>query len=143
MEDESIEIKLEPAPGEKMESPDYQQALRDFADSLRANGIKRSVGMKTMDAAGGVSPSIYNGGFRIAVAVITALGPIAIVQLRKLIEAFLKVRAGRKLKLKFGNVTIEGHAEDVEKLITPKQIAKMLNPADKSAKKTDGRSRSE
>jgi hypothetical protein len=128
MDDERIEIKLLPAPDEKTESPEYQQALRDLVQSVRANGLKPSVGMRAMDAAGGVSPAVYNGGVRLA---ILTLAPIAIVQLRKLIEAFLKMRAGRKLKLRLGNMTIEGHAEDVEKLVTAEQIAKMLNAAKK------------
>lgn len=40
MEDERITIVLLPAPDEKLESPEYQQSLRDFADSLRADGYQ-------------------------------------------------------------------------------------------------------
>jgi hypothetical protein len=126
-----LHLHLIPAPGEPpVRSPEFQEELRAFAQALKAQGINASLTWFTQDAVGGGGWGV--GEFTILV---TALGPLAIVQLRKLIEAFLKIREGRKLKLKYGPLTLEGRAEDVEKLVTPEQIAKMLDGPKQSGKK--------
>jgi hypothetical protein len=109
IEDERIRIELLPAPDEEMESDEYQQSLRDFAESLRANGISRSVGIRTMDAAGGVSPAVWKGGFGLAAA--------ALPLITGFLGAWLKGRYGRKVRLKIGkHGEIDAEAQTVEQI---------------------------
>jgi hypothetical protein len=102
-------------------SEQYQSELADFARSLGALGIEFSC-LRRMLAAAGASGGL-TGEF---IFVVSALGPVAIVQLRKLLEAFLV--HGRKMKLTSGGVKIEGSARDIQKLLTPEQIEKLLKP---------------
>jgi hypothetical protein len=128
MEDERIRIELLPAPDEKMESPEYQQSLRDFAESLRANGISRSVGMRTMDAAGGVSPAVWNGGFGLAAATLPLITGF--------LGAWLKGRYGRKVRLKIGkHGEIDAEAQTVEQV---KELVKTARKEPKRKKKSSG-----
>jgi hypothetical protein len=127
-----LRLVLEPAPGETIKNPDFQSELADFYKSLNTFGIKSSSRHFTQDALGAQGLSLGEFGL-----LVSTLGPVAIVQLRKLIETFLKVRAGRKLKLKIGPLTLEGNADDVEKLISPEQIAKLLKAPKKADKKAN------
>ena len=128
MEDERIRIELLPAPDEKMEGPEYQQSLRDFADALRANGISRSVGIRTMDAAAGVSPSVYNGGFGLAAAALPLIAGF--------LGAWLKGRHGRKVRLKIGkHGEIDAEAQTVEQV---RELVKTARKEPKRKKKGGG-----
>jgi len=126
-----LSLILVPAPGEAVRSDDVQSELGAFQRGLREQGVQASQRWFTQDAAEG-------GGWGTGefVLVVSTLGPVAIVELRKLIVAFLKIRNGRKLKLKFGTSTIEGHVDDVQKLVTPEQISKLLEPPKKAARKS-------
>jgi hypothetical protein len=131
MEEPKVSLTLVRATDDpEVSSPEFQKALRDFRQELDDHGIKVSSRWFTMDAPG--AGGWGTGEFTLLVS---TLGPLAIVQLRKGIEAFLKYKAGRKLKIKIGNVTIEGTASEVEKLVTPEQIATMLESAEKSSVK--------
>jgi len=138
MESEIIEpepdlrLCLIPAPDEPaMRSPEFQQELRTFTQALKAQGIYASSNSIAQDAIGGGGWSVGEITF-----LISTLGTTAIVQFRKLIEAFLRIREGRKFKLKYGPLTLEGHAEDVQKLVTREQIADMVESRKTSGKKT-------
>ncbi len=114
-----------------LSGPEYQKELEGFAQALRSQGIKVSSRWFTQDAVGGGGWSV--GEFTLLA---TTLGPVVIVQLRKLIQAFLENRKDRKFKLQCGAFKIEGHAEDVQKVVTAEQIAKMLKSRKKPGKKT-------
>jgi hypothetical protein len=127
-----IHLVLSPAPGEAIKSPDFQSELANSYKSLNTFGIKFSNRHCTQDAIGALR--MEPGGFNFARVYPR---PVAIVQLRKLIETFLKVRAGRKVKLKIGPLSPEGNADDLEKLITPEQIAKLLENPKRAVMKGD------
>jgi hypothetical protein len=59
------------------------------------------------------------GGLIVA---ITVLGPVAIVQLRKVLQALI---AGRKIKLTNGTLKFEGSVKDLEALLTREQIQQL------------------
>ena len=137
MESEIIEPEPElrlfliPAPDEPpLRSSEFQEELRTFKQALKSQGINASSPSFVRDVVGGGGWSL--GEFTLLVA---TLGTV-IVRLSKLIEAFLRIREGRKFKLKYGPLTLEGHAEDVQKLVTREQVAKMLESPKKSGKKT-------
>jgi len=132
-----LRLVLEPAPGETVNSLDFQSGLADFRKNLDALGIDFSSRHRTQDAL--VAQGWNLGEFGLLVSVVSALRPTAIAELRKLIETFLKIRAGRKLRLKIGPLTLEGSAEDVVRFISPEQIAKLL----KAPKEVDGDSSQE
>jgi hypothetical protein len=106
-------------------SEEYQKVLRDFFDSLRAQGLEVSTPWVTHDAVGA------GGGFRgeFVVAAAAAFGA-TINQVRKLIETLLDARDGRKLKLRIGSFRLEGSARDVDKmferLVSSEQFQKLL-----------------
>ena len=128
-----VQLKFSAAEGESVGSPEFQSQLGMLMDGLRREGVNVSQKWFTQDAVGGRGAGGWGTGELIVLA--STLGPVAIVQLRKGIIEFLKMRQGRKLKLKVGPLTIEGHAGDIEKFVTPEQIAKALEPSQKSAKK--------
>ncbi len=131
MEDPTFELTFIPAPAEpEISSPEYQEGLRRFMDELYSQDIEvRSLEYLQESAT---SSGWAYGVFTLA----STLGPIALIQLRKALETFLKAREGRKLKITIGAVTVEGTASEVAKLITPEQIAKMLDAQKHSPEKT-------
>jgi hypothetical protein len=114
---------LVPAPGESLGGPEFQSDLNAFAQALGTQGIKAQARSRARDAVAG------GGGSAGEYVLLSTLGSVAIVQLRKLVVAFLKIREGRKLKLRPG--TIEGHVDDIEKILTQEQISKLLGPPKK------------
>jgi hypothetical protein len=125
-----LRLILEPAPDESERSPEFQSELGAFERALREHGIEASQARFTQDAGGGWG----TGEFILAAAARTA-----IVGLSKLIQslgdAYLKIRDGRKLKLKFGTLTIEGHVDDIQQIFTAEQISKLLEPPKNAARK--------
>ena len=126
-----LRLSLIPAPDEPpVRSTQFQEDLRAFTQALKASDINASSTSFAQDAIGG-------GGWSVGeITLLTTLGGTGIVQLRKLVETFLRIREGRKFKLKYGPVTLEGRAEDVHKLVTAEQIANMVESHKMPAKKT-------
>src|SRR5580693_2014800 len=106
-------------------SKEYQKTLHDLFASLKAQGLEVSSTFATRDAVGAAGG--FNGEF--VIAAVTAFG-IAVNQVRKLVETFLEVRDGRKLKVQIGSFRSEGSARDVEKmfdrLVSSEQFQKLL-----------------
>lgn len=115
-----LRFSILPAPGEVVGDAEFQSELTAFARGLKANGIDARSTWYTQDAVGGGGWS--TGEFTL----LTVLGPVAIVQLRKLIVEILKLREGRKLRIKAGAATIEGHVDDIQRIVTPEQITRLL-----------------
>jgi hypothetical protein len=130
MEAENIEavpefqLELVPAPGELPQ--DHLKERLEFFKELRSQGIKVKEQHYSNDAVGGGAGIIY--------VIVTVLGPVAIVQLRKLLETYLKRGEKRKFKITNGPMIIEGDFSDVRELITDERF-KMLQGAPKSRKK--------
>ncbi len=131
MEDFKLQLTFEPSSDDPpISSPEYQEHLRVFVEALDEQGIEVSSRRQLQESAA-------NSGwaFGVFTFVVSTLGPVAIVQLRKAVETFIKAREGRKLKVKVGNLTVEGTASEVAKLITPEQITKMLDVQNRSPEK--------
>ena len=107
-----LRLSILPAPGEVVSGAEFQTELTVFARELKTNGIDARATWYTHDAVGGGGWS--TGEFTL----LSILGPVAIVQLRKLIVEVLKMREGRKLKIKGRTTTIEGHADDIQLIVT-------------------------
>jgi hypothetical protein len=124
MESEKIRIELLPGVDDApLRSSEYQQALRDFEQSLRESGFTPSIGLKFLDATAGVSPAVYNGAFTIAVGALPVIGG--------LVGAWLKGRYGRKVRLEIGkNGEIKAEAQTVE------QVDELVKMAHKKPRKT-------
>lgn len=130
MADSSFKLTFVPAPDEPAVSdPAYQAEIRHFIEEVDSQGIEiRSSGL--------LQESATNSGWEYGIFTLAStLGPVALVQLRKAVETFLKAREGRKLKVTVGDVTVEGAASEVSKLITPEQISKMLDAQKNTPKK--------
>jgi len=124
-----LRLSILPAPGEVVSGAEFQTELTVFARELKTNGIDARATWYTHDAVGGGGWS--TGEFTL----LSILGPVAIVQLRKLIVEVLKMREGRKLKIKGRTTTIEGHVDDIQRIVTPEQIAKLLDEVKKPRSK--------
>lgn len=114
MESNPLRIELSPGPDDgPLRSPEYQQTLREFEESLRKAGLSPSVGVKQIDAAAGISPAVYSGGFSVGVAALTVLGTV--------VNGWIKGKAGRKVSLKLKtDGTIEADTrsvQDMERLL--------------------------
>jgi hypothetical protein len=116
-----LRLILEPAPDEALKSPAFQSDLASFRKDLNDAGIEFSSRHATRDAAASAGWSL--GEITI---LLSTLGPTALVQLRKLLEAVIKARAGRKLKLRCGPLTVDGNAEEVGKIITHESLKKFF-----------------
>lgn len=129
MEAEIIEPKpelrliLRPAPGEPSPlSTEFQSELRDFYQALKSEGVEASARSQAHDAVGGGGR--LTGEFTLA---LVTLGPIAIVQARKLIETILKLLAGgTTFEVRKGGTIIKGSARDVRKILTPERVAELF-----------------
>ena len=92
MEAKPIKIQLLPAPDDgPLENPEYQKAIRDFAESLRARGLKPSTVIRSMDAAAGDAPAIYSGAFQLAKDALPVIGVLvgSILLLLCLLSSFV------------------------------------------------------
>jgi hypothetical protein len=128
MEPERIQIILVPGSGDPPErAPEYQEELRQFGDSLRAEGVTFSQSAITFDSiAGGGYPV---GAFAIALATFV---PSAVA---KIVVAWLRVRNGRKLRVKIGDTHVEGNTpEEVDKLLKTAAEFKQNNKPAKRGK---------
>jgi hypothetical protein len=114
---------------------EFQKELRDFYQELRAKGVEAGARSYVNDAVGG------GGGLSGEFTVIVSLGTLAIVQARKLIEAIQKLRdGGIPFEIKKGDTTIKGAARDVQKIVPPELLAKLLEGSqqqEKSVKRLD------
>lgn len=112
-EPESLKISLLRAPDDSPpRSAAYQEGLREFERTLHAQGLDVSVTIELMEAAGGVAPAIYLGDFAIRLA--ATVGPF----IGTAIGAWLHAKYGRKVRLKIGEVEVEGQSvEDVQQLL--------------------------
>lgn len=134
MECQTIEPKpelrliLRPAPGETpSSSAHFQDQLRVFYSVLKSEGVDTHARSQTCDAAGGGGR--LTGEFTLA---LITIGPVAIVQARKLIEAIFKTLSGGiTFEIRKGTTAIKGSARDVQKLLTPEQLAKLFDASRK------------
>jgi len=117
-----------PAPGEAVAGPEFQTDLGIFERGLREHGFRFSQNWFAQDAVGG-----HGYGTGLFAFVLATLGPKAIAELRKLLEAI--VVRGREVELTNGRVKVRGSARELQKLLTPEQIGKLLEPPPTTAKK--------
>src|ERR1035437_4107172 len=100
------EIALIPASDDlPLKSPDYQAELRQFKESLDADGLEVSFAFEVReswrpDTLGFIVPT-YIGDFTIALA--SKVGPPLIAG----IAGWLHGRAGRKVHLKVGDIEVD------------------------------------
>jgi hypothetical protein len=91
--------------------PAFQAELGEFSISLRAAGVTFSQVGRAFDAVDG-------GGYALAEFVVKTLGLPLIGAAAHVCATWVKARAGRKLRLKIGEVVAEGKtAEDIERLM--------------------------
>jgi hypothetical protein len=94
-------------------APEYQEELREFGKSLRAAGATVSQSAITFDSIEGSGYPI--GAFAIAIA------PFLLSAVKDIVVAWVRVRGGRKVRVKIGDTHVEGH--------TPEEIEKVLKAA--------------
>lgn len=108
---ERITLILTAAPNDpEVRDPEYQRGLTAVGGALRDAGILYSQRNMTFDAVGAE-------GYAIGQYVITAAqiaGPIVGVA----VGAWIQGRAGRKVRLKVGDIELEAHSPaDIERLV--------------------------
>ena len=124
MEPERLEIILARAPDDPKENdPQYQEELRAFGQSLRAAGVtfsQRAIAFDSIDAHG-----YPLGDF------LVALAPTVLPAVAAIVVTWLRVRAGRKVRVKVGDTHVEARtAEEAEKLLkVAAEFRKNSNPA--------------
>ena len=94
-------------------SPAYQGELRQFYQLVRADGIRISAITFTLDSVGASGGLVGEFVIPLAQVIGPMLGGAAV--------AWLQGRAGRKLRLKVGDVDVEAH--------TPEEIMRLLEQA--------------
>jgi hypothetical protein len=93
------------------DDPAFQAELGEFSKSLRAAGVTFSQVGRAFDAVDG-------GGYALAEFVVGKLGLPLIGATTAVCIAWVKARAGRKLRLKIGDVVAEGQTvEDIKRLM--------------------------
>ena len=107
--------------------PAFQAELEEFSKSLRAAGVTFSQMAIAFDAVDG-------GGYPLAEFVVRILGLPLIGAAAHVCATWVKARAGRKLRLKIGDVVAEGQTiEDIKSLmkqaaefvlLTPKRVGR-------------------
>jgi hypothetical protein len=113
------------------DGPAFQAELGEFLKSFRAAGVTVSQEGMAFDAVDG-------GGYPLAVFVVSSLGLPLIGAATHVCATWVKARAGRKLRLKIGDVVAEGQTvEDIERLM--KQAAEFC--AANPKKEEPGRAR--
>jgi hypothetical protein len=105
-----LRLFLQAAPDEpSVGAPESQAGLREFSAALRAAGINASERVYVRDAAGDVS---LLGEFGIPLA--QAIGPT----LGVVLVSWLQGRAGRKVRIKIGDIEAEAQTlDEVEQLL--------------------------
>jgi hypothetical protein len=109
-----IQLQLIPGPND----PEYRNDRASFTQSLRAANISFSSRARAFDAAGAEGQGI------LAIA-ITVLGPVALVQLRKVLETFL-ARNDRKMELSIGAFKFKGCVKDLEALMASEKFQNLI-----------------
>ena len=94
-------------------SPNYQSELRQFSQLVRADNVRINAVASTMDGVGAIGGLV--GEFVIPRAQV--IGPVLGVTA----VAWLQGRAGRKLRLKAGDIEVEAR--------TPEEIGQLLERA--------------
>src|ERR1700744_1650361 len=94
-------------------SPNYQSELRQFSQLVRADNVRINAVASTMDGVGAIGGLV--GEFVIPLAQV--IGPVLGVTA----VAWLQGRAGRKLRLKAGDIEVEAR--------TPEEIGQLLERA--------------
>ncbi|KVW61709.1 hypothetical protein BGV52_29630 [Burkholderia ubonensis] len=94
-----------------LQDPAFQAELRTFSGSLRAADVRFSQRAMTFDAVDAT-------GYALAEYVVKELGPAAIGVIGTAVGAWINGRAGRKVRLKVGDVEVEARTpEEVEQLL--------------------------
>lgn len=111
MEPEGSQIVLVPGPDDAPErAPEYQDELREFGGSLRAEGVAFSQSAITFD-------SIEGGGYPVG-AFALALAPFVLPAITRIVVAWLRVHSGRKVRVKVGDTYVQAQtSEEVERLL--------------------------
>jgi hypothetical protein len=122
---------LVPAAGEAANSPEFQAELATFAKALHDAGVEVRATWRTQDTIGGGGWS--TGEF----VLVSVLVRTVIIELRKFLIEYYKLRVGRKVKI--GKEIIECPVDDVEKVLTPEAIADLLAPKKPRVKATHER----
>ncbi len=112
LETGELEIELGSAPDDPPPNdPGFQQELATFGGALRAAGIAYSQRAIAFD-------SVEAHGYHLAEFAIQHLGPPAIGIITAAVTGWFAGRAGRKARLKFGDVEAEARtSEEVEQLL--------------------------
>ncbi len=114
-----VELQLQLVPATN--DPEFQTALTQLSQGVR----DANIGLATRSIAWGGLPNAGVAG--IFLLLVSTLGPTAIIELRKLLQAYL-AHGGRKIKLKNHAVSVECSPEDFQKVFTPEQIQQLLQP---------------
>ncbi len=112
METGELEIELVPGTDDPQEDdPTFQNELNVFSGRLRAGSVVYSQSAVAFDAIDGQ-------GYPLAEFAIRTLGPPAIGIVTAAVTGWLAGRAGRKARLKFGDIEAEARTpEEVERLL--------------------------
>jgi hypothetical protein len=130
-----IRLILIPGANDPPTSPEYQKELAEFYRALKALDVDASARFRTFDALHGGGGG-FAGEFLI---LLTSLPGRLAIELRKLLQTYLKEKTKRrKVKLKYGNFSIECDADNIAAIVSPEQIDKMLSAPRKSKKKQLG-----
>jgi hypothetical protein len=112
MDHEMTEIVLQRAPDDaSVNDPEFQKELREFSRSLSAAGVAFSQRAMAFDSADAL-------GFPLAEFVIKALSPAVIPAAAAVCGAWVQARYGRKVRLKIGDIEVEGRTtEEIKTLL--------------------------
>jgi hypothetical protein len=125
---ERITLILTAAPNDPIvRDPEYQRGLAAVSGALRDAGILYSQRSMTFDAVGAEGYAI--GQYVISVAQIA--GPVVGVA----VGAWIQGRAGRKVRLKIGEIELEAYSQEDMDLLVDKALGlkAKLAEADKSS----------
>ena len=110
--EDGVKLTLLRAPDDELQSPDFQQEIRDFKAALDAAGVESESWWITQDSVGGWCG--YVGVFVLG-AVVPAV--------KSIIIAYLKRKTGRSMRVEFDGTTVkfdeptEQEADRVLKLV--------------------------
>jgi hypothetical protein len=99
------------ASGEPRSSREYQQELRGIECGLKSAGLSVTARYYVRDAV--VGGGGLNGNFLTVGATLTS---VALVQVRKIIEAYLKSRIGRRVTIQKGDIRLECDPRDLGRI---------------------------
>ncbi|MGF6983436.1 hypothetical protein QFZ99_002913 [Paraburkholderia atlantica] len=109
----------------KLNDPRFQAQLQEFDKSLESAGIEHAQALMLLDAID--APTIPQAHFYVTVWAAPALGAIGVA-----LGAWISGRAGRKVRLKVGDIEVEARTiEEVELLL---QRAQALQASQRETK---------